>query len=129
MFYSWPIVVAAGNTSSNKSRIEMPMSAGVIHQVDILFPDTCDHHIRVQMFDASFQLWPSNRAGTIRGDATVVSFRDFYEMTSQNNTLTGLAWWEDIETAQTIWIQIGVLPRAVLQPFSLAELLRAIQRT
>lgn len=128
MFYSWPITVAAGNTVNNKAKIDMSMSAGVIHQVDILFPDNCDHNIRVQVFDASFQLWPSNRNATIRGDATVVSFRDFLEMKSANNTLTGYAWWEDTETAQTIFIQIGVLPRSILQPFSLAELLRAVQR-
>ena len=127
MFYSWPITVAAANTAANKTEIKMPMSAGVIHQVDILFPDTCDHNIRVQVFDASFQLWPSNRGGTIRGDASVISFRDFYEMEPANNILTGLAWWEDTETEETIWIQVGVLPRSILQPFSLAELLRAVQ--
>jgi len=128
MFYSWPLIVAAENTEENKTQIEMSMSAGVIHQVDILFPDDCDHNIRVQIFDASFQLWPSNRGGTIRGDACVVSFRDFYQMKSANNVLTGFAWWEGTETAQTVWVQIGVLPQAVLQPFSLAELLRAVQR-
>lgn len=128
MFYSWPITIAAGNTSSNKAEITMPMSAGVIHQVDILFPDDADHNIRVQVFDANFQLWPSNREGSIRGDASVISFRDFYEMKSANNRLTGYAWWEDTETTTTIWIQIGVLQRAILQPFSLAELLRAVQR-
>lgn len=129
MFYSWPIVVAAGNIESNKARIEMPMSAGVIHQVDIMFPDTCDHDIRVQIFDASFQLWPSNRDSSIRGDASVISFRDFYEMNAENNVLTGLAWLSNAAKASTIWIQIGVLPRSVLQPFSLAELLRAVQRS
>ena len=104
------------------------MAAGVIHQVDILFPDDCDHNIRVQVFDANFQLWPSNRGASIRGDATVISFRDFYDMPAAKNILTGFAWWEDVLTAQTIYVQIGVLPRAVLQPFSLAELLRAVQR-
>lgn len=129
MFYSWPIVVAAGNIETNKSKIDMPMSAGVIHQVDIMFPDTADHDVRVQVFDASFQLWPSNRGGSVRGDAAVVSFRDFYEITQQNNILTGLAWLTDVSKACTIWINIGILPRSVLQPFSLAELLRAVQRT
>jgi len=128
MFYSWPITVAAENTSAKKAKIEMPMSAGVIHQVDILFPANCNHYIRVQVFDASFQLWPSNRNGTIRGNASVISFRDFYEMEAANNDLTGYAWWEDTETEVTVWIQIGVLPRSVLQPFSLAELLRAVQQ-
>jgi len=128
MFYAWPIVVAAGNVEANKSEIEMPMSSGIIHQVDVVFPDTCDHDIRVQIFDASFQLWPSNREGTIRGDAGVISFRDFYEMTPANNVLTGLAWLTDASKASTIWLQIGVLPRDILQPFSLAELLRAVRK-
>lgn len=128
MFYSWPITVAAGNVETNKAIIDMPMSSGVIHQVDIAFPDTADHDIRVQIFDASLQLWPSNRDGTVRGDAAVISFRDFYEMRAANNTLKGVAWLTDAAKASTIWIQIGVLPRAILQPFSLAELLRAVQK-
>lgn len=107
----------------------MPMSAGVIHQVDIVFPDTCDHDIRVQIYDASFQLWPSNRGGAIRGDAAVMSFRDFYEMSAANNNLKGVAWLTDTAKAGTIWIHVGVLPLAILQPFSLAELLRAVQRS
>jgi len=129
MFYAFPIVVAAGNIASNPAKIDMPMSSGIIHQVDIMFPDTCDHDIRVQVFDASFQLWPSNRDGTVRGDAAVVSFRDFYEMTANNNVLTGVAWLTDASKASTIWIQVGVLPRSILQPFSLAELLSAVQRS
>jgi len=129
MFYSWPIVVGALNLETNKAQINMPMSSGIIHQVDIMFPDTCDHDIRVQIYDASFQLWPSNRGGTVRGDAAVISFRDFYELTSASNVLTAYAWLTNVAKAGTIWIHIGVLPRAILQPFSLAELLRAVQRS
>ena len=128
MFYVFPIVVAAENVEANKSTIDMSMSSGIIHQVDILFPDTADHDIRVQIFDASFQLWPSNRDAAVRGDAAVISFRDFYEMRGDNNVLKGVAWLTNAAKAGTIWIQIGVLPRSVLQPFSLAELLRAVRR-
>lgn len=103
MFYSWPIVVAADNFATKKSTIDMPMSSGVIHQVDIVFPDVADHDVRVQIFDASFQLWPSNRDGTVRGDAAVISFRDFYEMEAANNTLRGVAWLTDATKACTIW--------------------------
>lgn len=129
MFYVWELAIAAGNTVSNKLEVKMPMSAGIIHQVDILFPDTSDQNIRVQIFDASLQLWPTNRNATIRGDATVVSFRDFYEMTVQNNILKAYAWWEDTQTAVSVFLSVGVLPRSILQPFSLAELLRAVQRS
>ena len=127
MFYVFPLVVGAGNTVSNPLELDLSMSAGVIHQIDVLFPDDADNNIRVQIFDANLQLWPTNRDSTIAGDAIVVSFRDFYEMTAQNNILKAKAWWEDTSTATTVRLQIGVLPRNILQPFSLAELLRAVQ--
>ena len=129
MFYSWPIEVKQANISTNKAKIDMPMASGIIHQVDIMFPDTCDHNIRVQIFDASFQLWPSNRNGSVRGDAAVVSFRDFYEMKAESNVLTGVAWGIGGAATITVWVHIGVLPRDILQPFSLAELLRAVQKS
>ena len=128
MFYSYELAVTAAHTVTNPKVVEMELTAGIIHQVDVLFPDDCDHNIRVQVFDASFQLWPSNRNGTIRGDATVISFRDFYELRTDQNILTAKAWWEDTQTVQSIFIQIGLLHRDIMQPFSLAELLRAVQR-
>jgi len=129
MFYAWPIEVAQANIETSKKVVEMPMSSGIIHQVDIMFPDTANHDIRVQIFDAALQLWPSNRDATVRGDAAVVSFRDFYEMRADNNVLRGVAWGIGGAATITIWIHIGVLPRSILQPFSLAELLRAVQRS
>lgn len=128
MFYSYEIEAPASTGVGAVKEVEMSMSAGIIHQVDVLFPDTADHAIAVQIFDASLQLWPSNRGARIRGDATVVSFRDFYEMTIQNNILTAKAWRLSTGDAVTAFIHIGVLPRSVLQPFSLAELLRAVQK-
>jgi hypothetical protein len=128
MFYSYEIEAPASAGVGAKKEIEMSMSAGIIHQVDVLFPDTADHDIAVQIFDSSLQLWPSNRGAKIRGDATVVSFRDFYEMKIDNNILTAKAWRLSTGDAVTVFIHIGVLPRSVLQPFSLAELLRAVQR-
>jgi len=133
MFYSFEVTAPEvtdppGGVGVSQS-LEMSMSSGVIHQVDVLFPDTADHAIAVQIFDASVQLWPSNRNATIRGDATVISFRDFYEMRADNNVLTAKAWRLSTGNAITIFIHIGVLPLSVLQPFSLAELLRAVQKS
>lgn len=128
MFYSYELEAPASTGVGAKKEVEMSMSAGIIHQVDVLFPDTADHAIAVQIFDSSIQLWPSNRGSKIRGDATVVSFRDFYEMKIDNNILTAKAWRLSTGDAVTVFVHIGVLPRSVLQPFSLAELLRAVQR-
>ena len=129
MFYSFTLDITAAHTAANKLQLDLEMSAGIVHQVDILFPDDADHNIRVQIFDANLQLWPTNRGAALRGDAAIVSFRDFYEMSPGNNTLRAYAWWEDTETATTVFANIGVLPRAIIQPFSLAELLRSVQRS
>ncbi|KKN16177.1 hypothetical protein LCGC14_0978490 [marine sediment metagenome] len=129
MFYSFTLTITAAHTAANKLQLDLEMSAGIVHQVDILFPDDADHNIRVQIFDANLQLWPTNRGAALRGDAAIVSFRDFYEMSPGNNTLRAYAWWEDTETATTVFANIGVLPRAIIQPFSLAELLRSVQRS
>ena len=128
MFYSYELAVTAAHTASNPKVVEMELTAGIIHQVDVLFPDDCNHFIRAQIWHANFQVWPSNRNATIRGDATVISFRDFYELKAEQNILTAKAWWEDTHTVQSIFIQIGLLHRDIMQPFSLAELLRAVQR-
>jgi len=133
MFYSFevtaPEVTEPPGGVGVKQIEDMSMSAGVIHQLDVLFPDTADHAIAVQIFDSSVQLWPSNRNATIRGDATCVSFRDFYEMRADNNILTAKAWRLSTGDAVTVFIHIGVLPLSILQPFSLAELLRAVQKS
>jgi len=129
MFYSFEATAPLSTGVGAKDEIEMSMSAGIIHQVDIMFPDTANHEIAVQIWDANLQLWPSNRNATIRGDAAVVSFRDFYEMKGSNNILTAKAWRLVTGAAVTIFVQIGVLPRDILQPFSLAELLRAVQKS
>lgn len=129
MFYSFDVTAPISVGVGTKKEVDMPMSSGIIHQIDIMFPDTANHEIAVQIWDASYQLWPSNRNAVIRGDAAVVSFRDFYEMRSENNVLTAKAWRLVTGAAVTVFVQIGVLPRDILQPFSLAELLRAVQKS
>lgn len=105
--------------------LTLPLTAGVIHQVDILFQDGCAHLVEVQLFQANFQLWPSNRGAMLKGNATVISFRDFYELVPGGSELTAKinagATPEDVE----VIIQIGLLPKQVLQPLSFEELMAA----
>ncbi|MBA7473393.1 hypothetical protein ES707_08732 [subsurface metagenome] len=105
--------------------LNMDLTAGVIHQVDVLFQSGCDHLVGVKIFKANYQLWPSNRSGFLRGNATVVSFREFFELRPGGTDLVAKidadASIIDIE----IIIQIGMLPKRILQPLSFEELLAA----
>lgn len=125
MFYIFSNTLTEDKTENSPFEVEMELTAGVIHQVDIVFQDGCNHQTFVQVFQGSHQLWPSNTQEELRGNATIVSFREFHELTSGNTTLTAKIWSTLGADWKEVLIQIGILPKAVLQPLSFDELYKA----
>jgi len=125
MFFTFGYTPVITDTAAAPHKIEMRLTAGVIHQVDVLFQSGCNHEIFVQIFKDATQVWPSNRGEKLRGNATVVSFRDFYELKTGNADLTAKVWTTLTTDFKEVIIQIGLLPKAVLQPMSFKELLAA----
>lgn len=125
MFYTFSYTPSAADTEANPYELKMQLAAGVIHQVDILFQDGCDHEEFVQVFLESFQLWPSNRGEKMRGNATVVSFREFYGLNPGDTLLTAHIWTTLSADFKEVIVQIGLLPKKIIQPFSFQELLSA----
>jgi len=125
MFYAFAYTPEAANTEANPHELKMRLTAGVIHQVDVLFQSGCNHEELVRINDGNFQLWPLNRGGALRGNATVVSFREFYELQPGNTILTAKIWTTLAADFKEIIIQIGLLPKRVIQPLSFDELLAA----
>lgn len=129
MFYAFAHSITTGNVITDPKKLDLQLSAGVIHQVDVLFQTGCSFKAGVQILQGDHQLWPSNRDGAIYGDAAVVSFREFYELRAGANDLYALIWGDGSITAVQVIIQIGVLPKAILQPMSFDELLKAASGT
>lgn len=125
MFYVFSYTPDATLTEASAHEFEMKLTGGIIHQVDVLFQDGCDHNHHVQIFHANFQLWPSNRNAELTGNATVISFREFYEIKSGDAPLTARVWSTHADTWKEVIIQIGLLPKRILQPLSFDELLAA----
>jgi hypothetical protein len=125
MFYTFSYTPSAADTEANPHELKMQLAAGVIHQVDILFQDGCNHEEFVQVWLENFQLWPSNRGEKMRGNATVISFREFYELMPGDTVLTAHIWTTLAADFKEVLIQVGVLPKAIIQPFSFHELLAA----
>lgn len=125
MFYAFPYPVTIDDIDTAKKKIDMPLSAGVIHQVDILFQKDSAHKINVQIFHGGHQLWPTNPDKSIKADATVVSFREFYELKKSLNDLHYLVWTTDTNVLKEVVVQIGILPKRIIQPLSFDELLAA----
>jgi len=125
MFYAFTHTITTDDIITAKKRLDLQMTAGVIHQVDVLFQDGCNHEANVMIFRGDHQLWPSNRGSTMKGNATVISFREFLELHPGDNELTAFIWGDGTIEAVDVIIQIGLLPKKVLQPLSFDELLAA----
>lgn len=125
MFYTFSYTPTASDTEASPHELDMKLTAGVIHQVDVLFQNGCNHEEFVQIFNDNFQLWPSNRGEKLRGNATVISFREFYELIPGDTILTAKIWTTLTEEFKEVTISMGLLPKRVLQPLSFEELLAA----
>jgi len=125
MFYAFSYTPDADDTEDDPHIIDLHLTTGVIHQVDVLFQSGCAHKIFVQIFSGNHQLWPSNRGEKMRGDATVISFREFYELAPGKTMLQAKIWTTLETTFYEVIIQIGVLPKPILQPLSFDELVKA----
>ena len=125
MFYVFSKPAGEVWSGVTSEKLDIDLTVGVIHQVDVLFQDGCNHEIFVRIHQGDHQLWPSNRGAELRGNATVVSFREFYKLTPGNTDLTIKV----RSTLEGVWpeviIQIGMLPERILQPLSFKELLAA----
>jgi len=125
MFYVFDTPITTSDDEDAKIRLPMDLTAGVIHQVDVLFQDGCVHEAHVQIFQGNFQIWPTNRGNTLRGNATVVSFREFYELRPGSTDLHAKIWGDGTIDDVEVVIQIGLLPKAIIQPMSFEALLEA----
>lgn len=125
MFYTFPYTPGATDTEANPHKLELQLTAGIIHQVDVLFQNGCGHEEFIQVFSDNMQIWPSNRGEKLRGNATVISFREFYEISPGNTDLTAKIWTTLPDGFKEIIINIGLLPKRIIQPLSFEELLSA----
>jgi hypothetical protein len=125
MFYVFSYTPSADDTEASPHKLDMPLSAGVIHQVDILFQNGCNHKEFVKIFNDNMQVWPTNRGEKLRGNATVISFREFYELQHGNSVLTAHFWTTLTEDFKEITISLGLLPKRIIQPLNFEELLAA----
>lgn len=125
MFFTKNITVEDCGEDAEFVGTEIKVSAGVIHQIDILFPVNSNREVYVKILHGGYQLIPTNRDESIRANNTVIATREFYELIPGANILTVMA--KNVSTTEDfmISVNIGILPRRILQPFSFKELLAA----
>ena len=56
MFYIFSYTPSAADTEADPHVLDMQLTSGVIHQVDIIFENGCNHEEFVKVFNDNFQL-------------------------------------------------------------------------
>lgn len=125
MFYSFNITVTHDPTFQTPAEKIFMVSAGIIHQVDIIFPAAASREVYVQLWVGNYQFIPCNLGGFVRADDTIISTREFFEITPATNELTFKAWNLNPDNDLLVGLNVGILPKKILQPFSFDELLKA----
>lgn len=125
MFYAFHYDVQAGDLVTAPKELDMILAAGLVHQVDIMFEDGCNYDVGIQLFQGGAQIWPSTPGRSFRGNATIVSFREYFELTGPSNTIRAVIWTDDASNIGMVVIQFGVLPPEIVQPLSFKALLDA----
>ncbi len=106
MFYVFSYTPVITDTEAAPHKMDLQLTAGIIHQVDILFQNGCNHEEFVKVYDGSHQIWPSNVQEKLRGNATVISFREFYKLGKGTNKLVAEFWTTLSEDFKEVIIQI-----------------------
>lgn len=116
MFYDFAIFVPASTTQAAPVKERLQLTTGIIHQVEIVFPDGCAGLAHLQILQGGVHLYPYNRNGSFASNNESISFSDHHEITTGRDVLTALAWNNDDTYPHTLTIRVGILTEEILHP-------------
>jgi hypothetical protein len=116
MFYETSITIPAATAETSPTEVELKLTAGIIHTVELDFPHGCAHEARLRLFHQEHQLFPTNPSGYHASDGHVIVIRDHFHMKSAPYTLEIRGYSPDGSYAHTIRVRVGVLPSDLFGP-------------
>lgn len=121
MLFTKTITVPAGTAATSPTTERIKIAAGIIHQIEILFPDGCNGTVYVTLSEADMQFWPTTRDMSISGSGGPVRGSEFYEQQTNNKEVTFKGWSPSADYDHDITVYIWVLPKKVLLPTAAEE--------
>lgn len=116
MFYDFSFTIPANTLASAPETLDLKLTHGIIHRVEILFPGGCHSEVYLVIKEALHQRWPTNPDGSFNGDNFPIAFNEHLEFTRRPYILTLVGWSPGTTYPHTIEVRIGILPARVLRP-------------
>ena len=117
MIYRFGITTTTNYTKASPKKTILPLTRGVIHQLDVVFPPGPSGKLHVAINDALHQVWPTNPDESFASDRDSISFKEHYELEAEPYELQAYTWLEDAIYPHLAIIRIGILPRKILTPW------------
>ena len=116
MFYDFSFTVPAGTTAALPHVEHVKLTHGIIHRVEVGFPDGCKGTVHVAIRHGLHQAFPTNPQGTFHSDSYNIAFNDHYPLTSKPYRLSLYGWSPGTTYPHDITIRIGLLPAKIILP-------------
>lgn len=92
MFYDFVITVPAGTTEAAPAILDMKLTKGVIHHVEVKFRDGADWTAFCRIMRGGHQLYPTNQEGAFVADHFPIAFDDSFELDDEPLTLKAVCY-------------------------------------
>lgn len=115
MIYSFSINTPANTPYINRLKTDLKLAAGIIHQVELVFPPGCAGLLHAAINHGLHQIWPTNPGEYFHADAETISFEEFYELITETNVLTVYTYNLDDTYTHSVIVRLGILKASELK--------------
>lgn len=116
MIYEYDLAIPANTPAATPVRQDCVLTAGIVHRLEVTWPDGCNGLVRVSIARGIHQVWPANPTGRLTGNGRTLSIPVWYELESGPYVLTIYGDSEGATYAHTVTVAFGVQRREVLIP-------------
>lgn len=117
MIYLFNISTPANTAESAKVKTPMPVTSGIVHQIEIYFPPGSAGLLHLHIDSAGHQVWPYNAGSNFVAQDANLSFREFIPILKAPYVFTAYTWNEDDTNDHLLIIKLGILPPRVVAPW------------
>jgi len=108
MIFSSSITTVANTLEAGAKITRLPVAKGLVYKFEVEFPPGCCGLLHCQVFDGSYQVYPTSRNDSFHTDARVVSFDDSYLKTAAPFEFTVKTWNLDETNGHEIQVRLGM---------------------
>lgn len=118
MIFSGQITVPAGTAKDDPEIVRLPVTQGIITQLDIMFPPGCVNEVFITINRGLHQIYPTNPDGFFTGDADKISGAVFHHVKVDPFEVEIFGWSPDADYNHTITFLLWIKKAWQLNPLS-----------